>query len=665
MKSVSVLAFAASASATVSCPPPLNTIRLGCSRCTDTAGQWNWNDAGGYNCPGNTNNQCNSQQSSGFTWGDLDSGSFSSYGGFDWSGFTCGEGYAKREPGSRFAPRTLKTISGSCGHDTTSSPSFGCSSSGGSSSSSYGSGSYGSGSDEDVSAFSVDTIDISTEFSCTLEFQYGMGDGSICKQRSACSSEGSTVKNSQCGGAKNVTIVYPSGQSGDTIPKESTTCSISIPTISFDCNSASSTVTRATQTHSYSTAYETSPGESTPTPTAPAGGYTTSSQYVPGYPSNTGSFPSAGQGTTTAFSFSTASTVVSYSVETPSSSVVVETPSSSVVVETPGSSVVVESSTTSNSPVTQSAPSSASSTSIASSTSVVPSSAVSTTYETSSTYVTSFIGTSTIYSTSYQTITSCASTVTDCPAGSGSEATTTVVVAVSTTICPVTETQTSVYTTSHAVTATQTGSTPAVDTSSPEQPSSSSTTEVSPVGATGSASAVVPAGSGSATTVTSAATSTQTLSYPTIVPACISTWNYIVGCVDNSDTSCYCPDSTFVSNVYDCLYAYGESDEEVSEAVQYFQGLCGSYAQGNPAVATGATVTTYLTASVSSTPLTHTPSLAVLRLPFTNAHYPLRPPSPTPSPPPSSSPPRPSCRAPTTRAPPSPPPPPPSPPPSP
>lgn len=158
-----------------------------------------------------------------------------------------------------------------------------------------------------------------------------------------------------------------------------------------------------------------------------------------------------------------------------------------------------------------------------------------------------------------------------------------------------TATQTSVFTTSHAVTQTQSvpaaGTTPAGEappageTSPAETPSESSTSELSPVPAT--------------TSSESPAAPTETLPCPSIVPACISTWNFIVGCVDNADAACYCPDATFVQNVYQCLYAYGDSDETVAEAIQYFQGICGSYAGNNPAVATGASLTTYLTATAT------------------------------------------------------------------
>ncbi|KAG6367450.1 hypothetical protein INS49_001639 [Diaporthe citri] len=502
MKSVSILALAATASAT------------------------GWNDFGGFNCPDNTDNKCNTQQESGWDWSDLQLGSFSSYGGFSFGGFECEEGYGKREPGSRFAPRTSKALKGSCGHEKESSPSFGC------------------GQDTEIESFSVSTIDVITEFDADLEFHFSMGDGSTCKQRSSCSSQGSTVKNSQCGGAKNVTIVYPSGQSGDKIPKASSTCGVSIPTVSFDCSSASSTTTKYTQTHSSQIKTSTVPAiPGKPTATGPSG-------VKPSSPSETGSKPSLPP----------------------------------VGPSGPGGSQ-----TTPVASQTPPSPSSAESTSPVE----VPSSVESTTYEITSTAITSFQTTSTVYSTSIQTITSCGPEVVSCPAGvsEGQTATTTVVVAVSTTICPVTATETSVFTTSHAVTQTQ-GVPPAETTPAGEAPPSgeappageSSTSELSPI----------------ASTTESPAAPTETLPCPTIVPACISTWNFVVGCVDNADASCYCPDANFVQNVYQCLYAYGDSDETIAEAIQYFQGICGSYAGNNPAVATGASVTTYLT--VTATP---------------------------------------------------------------
>jgi hypothetical protein len=76
---------------------------------------------------------------------------------------------------------------------------------------------------------------------------------------------------------------------------------------------------------------------------------------------------------------------------------------------------------------------------------------------------------------------------------------------------------------------------------------------------------------------------------------------YSVGCSDNTDASCYCPDEIFVKNVFDCIYAHGESDQVVSEAVLFIQGICAPYVPSNPAIATGATITSYVTVSATST----------------------------------------------------------------
>lgn len=59
-----------------------------------------WSDAAPFTCPSNTDNHCNTQQSSGWDWGSLGVGSFSSYGGFDFSGFSCASsfgGLSKRD----------------------------------------------------------------------------------------------------------------------------------------------------------------------------------------------------------------------------------------------------------------------------------------------------------------------------------------------------------------------------------------------------------------------------------------------------------------------------------------------------------------------------------------------------------------------------------------
>lgn len=42
-----------------------------------------------YPNPGNTDNDCTQMVEDGFDWTDLNPGPFSSYGGLDFSGFTC------------------------------------------------------------------------------------------------------------------------------------------------------------------------------------------------------------------------------------------------------------------------------------------------------------------------------------------------------------------------------------------------------------------------------------------------------------------------------------------------------------------------------------------------------------------------------------------------
>jgi hypothetical protein len=201
------------------------------------------------------------------------------------------------------------------------------------------------------------------------------------------------------------------------------------------------------------------------------------------------------------------------------------------------------------------------------------------------TITTSYDSTSTIFTTTTQTLTSCGPTVPDCPANS--VVTTVVTVAVSTTICPVTETLTTVV--SSAPPSSPTGAA-----SSPTGAASS---------ATGSGSSGSPAASGTTSLVSSVSSvaPVETLPCPAVVPSCLNTFLFTIGCSDNTDAACYCPDATFIKNVYDCLYAHGETDAIVAEAVAYFQGICGKWVNENPAIATGATVTTYITVTAQPT----------------------------------------------------------------
>ncbi|KAK0729852.1 hypothetical protein B0H67DRAFT_638423 [Lasiosphaeris hirsuta] len=610
-------------------------------------------------CPANTDNKCTEPQKGGFSFDDLNVGPFAQYKDFSWKGFTCGSG-----GGSRINPKGgQKFIGGSCTSDKNTSPSFSCG--------------------PNVDKFSLGSIHVQPEFDCDLEFHYDMPDGSSCKHRNSCKKSGTTVVNSQCGGAKGVTIVFPNQPKA---PKP--TCSVDIRTVSFDCSPPKTTVTPSTPVTTIPAVTtstppvitsasssiapvqsSSSPGETSTVPavsstapgvessktvpgvesstTAPGVESSTvpgveSSKTVPGVESSTvpgaessKTIPGVESSTTVpgaesstapgvessktvpgVESSTTAPGAESSTVPSLESSGTVPGAESSTTVPGVGSTTApgVESSVTvpgvepsktapgaEPSPTapgvessvtvpgvgpTTTAPGAESSVTVPG---VEPSSAVTTTF------ITSFDTTSTIFSTVVSTIISCAPTVPDCPANSIH--TTIVTVAVSTTICPVTETRTSVLTTSTPVVAV---------------PGSSSAPGVVVPGSSSAPGVVVPPTNvpGGITTIpttlvpvtsTTANSPVETLPCPNVVPACLNTFLFSVGCSDNSDTRCYCPDSIFVKNIFECIYAHGETDQVVSEAVIFFQGICAPWAPSNPEIATGATVTTYITVTAAPT----------------------------------------------------------------
>jgi hypothetical protein len=495
---------------------------------------------------------CTDKQKPGFSWDDLDFGDFFDYKDFNFKGWKCEDDGERR---GRFAPRTgRKVIGGVCSSDKKQSPSFGCGAR--------------------VDKFSLGSIHVKPEFDCDLEFHYDMPDGSSCKHRSPCRKSGTTIVNRQCGGAKNVTIIYPPQPNK---PKPS--CSIQVPTISFDCDTASSTKPPKTKTKTKpatttTPAVETTPATSEveePSSTAPG----EPSCTAPGEPGCTPDAETSTKivpgGTTTNTDVEVTSTVAP-GQET-STSVDVEESSTTVVEETSTSVGVEESSTTVAEETSSNVPEESSS-------SVPP---------VTKTITTSYDSTSTVFSTSTQTITQCEPTVTDCP---GDSVTTTVVtIAVSTTICPVTETLTTVESTAESTAAESTAAESTAAESTVE-----SAVESNP--ATTPATSTVAAGTSDAVT---SAKPVETLPCPGVVPSCLNTFLFDLGCTDNTDAECYCPEATFVKNVYDCLYAHGETDAIIAEAVAYFQGICGKWAGENPAIATGATITTYITVTATPT----------------------------------------------------------------
>ncbi|KAF1974745.1 hypothetical protein BU23DRAFT_635523 [Bimuria novae-zelandiae CBS 107.79] len=225
----------------------------------------NWDrQASNYNTPQYNNNECTDKQKGGYNWSDLNDGDKpGKYDDFDFGGdWSCStKKFGKRDHVSK---RTFgaKAITSKCGKDKPAS--FSC--------------------NKKSEGFSVTHIDVSVDHDAELDFHYKMKDGSICKHRASCKKDGTTVQNTQCGGAESVDVYLGNSSEG----RED--CEIGFHEIGFDCN----------------------PGES----------YTPPPPYTPAPPSSTSEAPP-----------SSSSEVPSSSTEVPSSST--EVPSSSTEVVPP------------------------------------------------------------------------------------------------------------------------------------------------------------------------------------------------------------------------------------------------------------------------------------------------------------------------------------------
>ncbi|KAF2834902.1 hypothetical protein M501DRAFT_919057, partial [Patellaria atrata CBS 101060] len=133
-----------------------------------------------FNRPGRGNHVCSPEQNHGYDWGNLPTGPFNHYGGSDFSGFSCGNRFGRRDDLSKrtFQPRC---ITGKITQNDNG-PRISC------------------GSKPD---FSIDEFELSVDLdNVEVELHYGMADGSVCRQTTNCQRGGTVVKNRQCGGAK-------------------------------------------------------------------------------------------------------------------------------------------------------------------------------------------------------------------------------------------------------------------------------------------------------------------------------------------------------------------------------------------------------------------------------------------------------------------------------
>lgn len=507
-----------------------------------------WTDASAYSCPGNTNNSCSSSQEGGYDWSGLQSGSFNSYGTNSFSGFSCSNGnsWHKRDLSRRGAFQS-KCITGGLDDQ----PSISC---------------------DHGDNMSINQMQVSSSQDTDVECHYGMPDGSTCKEVHSCSSGGSVFQNTQCGGANSVTF-----KPGSNAPAG---CSIGVHSIGFNCGSASSTPPWSTPTPPSSSS-ATVPAYSTSTPVTSPVSSSAPSSSVPASSATPGCYGGSCSNSTSV----SATTPISSSPSVPASSSPgipgyggsTSTPvSANSVPSSPASSVpassswgipgygganstttpVVSATTASSTPAT-----SAASSVPAYSSQGIPGYGGSTSSEVSaasvSTPATSALSTSTIYSTTINTVTSCGPEVTNCPAHSTALVTKTI--AISTTICP--------------VTATETGSSTSV--------SAQGYNSTSPVTSSTPVSAVT-----SSATSFSATSAVPTPNCPGLLPRCLNTWMYMSGCSGNDDSDCFCKNEQFIKNVMGCISAWSESDSDTSAAASYLMGLCAAHVPNNPAIIT-------------------------------------------------------------------------------
>ncbi|KAI4760549.1 hypothetical protein E4T52_07585 [Aureobasidium sp. EXF-3400] len=146
-----------------------------------------------------------------------------------------------------------------------------------------------------------------------------------------------------------------------------------------------------------------------------------------------------------------------------------------------------------------------------------------------------------------------------------------------------------------------TGIYPSIPVGTGSSPSSSAVVPVG-TGSSPSSSVVVPVGTGSfpsastgvyanSTIVSSATTSSASSPIPSAdcpgtVPSCLNTYLHNTNCSSNADADCYCKDEDFINSVYQCIDAYGGSDENVSQAMSYMVGICAKAIPSNPAIIT-------------------------------------------------------------------------------
>ncbi|KAJ4346106.1 hypothetical protein N0V95_005722 [Ascochyta clinopodiicola] len=493
-----------------------------------------WNMFGNpFNSPDYNNNECSDKQKSGFDWSDLKDGDSNfSYGDFDFTGgWKCSNSFGKRDALSK------RTFGSKCIKNKISKEkpaSFGC--------------------DKRKSGFSITHIDVSVEYDVDLELHYKMPTGETCRQVAPCSASGSTIQNTQCGGAKSVDVYLPKHDKSE---KE---CEIGFHNIGFDCN----------------------PGKGYNPPSPPQ--VPSSSAPVVSQPATT---PVVSQPASSAPP-STTPTCNGDECNT-------QPPATSSVAPPCDGEYCASQPPLSSAPASSAPTSSIPASSIPASSAPASSSAPATEVPVSSGYD--------VPATSTPEVSSPPATETPtapCYGGYGEscEGTTAVSSApieTPSSDVPATFSSVAPFTNSSAPASTvpPTYETGSVASQPPASKSATAPACDGTYGATCEGTTSVSTPLASSTVVLSTGVSQPSspsyppVSPPDVLPKCMNTWLEVSGdCKNNADASCYCKNKDFTKQVIDCVSAWCGTDDETREALQYLIGICAEHVPENPGLVT-------------------------------------------------------------------------------
>ncbi|EZF31312.1 hypothetical protein H101_05067, partial [Trichophyton interdigitale H6] len=154
-----------------------------------------------YPVPGNTVPDCTPEQHGGFDWVGIIEGAIEFFGGCDFTGFTCVDGFVKGalEIGGKVITALLGAGDGNA--PTISRP---------------------------EGALTITTIEMIAEVNVEIVLEFSMSDGSTCRQFAACGPSLTTVVNEQCGGAVSVSFHLA-------VQSKVSVCAVAIKKINFGC----------------------------------------------------------------------------------------------------------------------------------------------------------------------------------------------------------------------------------------------------------------------------------------------------------------------------------------------------------------------------------------------------------------------------------------------